>query len=358
MKVAITHPYAWPEVRRGAERIVVEISRALARAGHDVVVFTSGSDAGRTRSDGVETVKFRRRFGSASRHERWFGLRVAPHLAVGRFDATHAFMPFDALAAVKTRRIGGHRTLYHEMGVPWLVWHRLHDRRAREAVAEAIDVYGCMSQYALDALHAHVDRPGVRVPGGVQMEQFRPMAEREAEPTLLFSGAFDLPWKGAASLLAALAIASETEPALRLWLSGPGDGQKLLAEAPEAARARTEILPLGAPEDQPERYGRAWVSVQPSRQESFGMVTLEALSCGTPVVTTDDGALQELIGPETGVVSVAGDDASLADALLRAVELSRRPGTAAACRSSVEEYDWDTGMVPLLERLYAPGDRR
>lgn len=358
MRFAITHPYAWPEVRRGAERIVVETSRALARRGHEVTVFTAGRTAGTTVEDGVRTVRFKRVFDRAWLHEAWFGWRVTPHLAAGRFDATHAFMPHDALAAVRTRRLGGHRTLYDEMGVPFLVWDRLRDRRARAKVVRTVDVYACMSQYALDHLRAGSDRQGVRLPGGVRMAQFQPAAEREPTPTLLFSGAFDVPFKGVAQLLEALALVAETHPDVRLWLSGPGDGTRLLAAAPTTARERTEILPLGSPDDQPERYGRAWVTVQPSVRESFGMVVLESLACGTPVVTTDDGALQELIGPATGAVSRAGDPASLADAIRRALDLAKDPATVDACRAAAAPYDWDEGIAPLLEELYAPGPRR
>ncbi|MGK2947037.1 MAG: glycosyltransferase family 4 protein [Acidimicrobiales bacterium] len=358
MKIALTHPYSWPEVRRGAERIIVETARALAGRGHDVTIFSAGSSSSTVIDGGVRTVRFRRRFRRDWMHERWFGWRVAPHLVAGRFDATHSFMPHDALAAVRTRRLGGHRTLYDEMGVPWLVWDRLRDGAARAMVVDRVDVYACMSQYALAALRAHSDRPGVRLPGGVRLTEFTPAAARETSPTVLFSGAFDVPFKGVAGLLDALALVAEQRPDVRLWLSGPGDGSKLLAAAPEAARERTEILPLGEPADQPQRYGRAWVTAQPSVRESFGMVMLESLACGTPIVTTDDGALQELVSPTTGVVAKAGDAASLADALLRAFDLAADPSTAAACRASAEPYDWDTGIAPLLEDLYGPGRRR
>ena len=57
-------------------------------------------------------------------------------------------------------------------------------------------------------------------------------------------------------------------------------------------------------------------------------------------------------------VSTAGDAASLADALVRAIALARRPETAAACRASATPYDWDDGIAPLLEELYADGPRR
>ena len=358
VKIALTHPYSWPEVRRGAERIIRETARALAARGHHVTIFTSGSWGGTAVEDGIKVVRFRRLAPRDWMHERWFGWRVAPHLAAGRFDATHSFMPHDALAAIRTQRVGGHRTLYDEMGVPWLIWRQLRDARARERVAERIDVYGCMSQYALDALRAHADRQGVRIPGGVRLAEFQPAPAREPSPTLLFSGAFDVPFKGVSGLLEGLAIVAAKVPDVRLWLSGPGTGRELLAQAPAAARERTEILPLGAPGEQADRYGRAWATVLPSQRESFGMVLLESLACGTPIVTTDQGAPQELVKPAIGAVSEAGNPESLAAALLRALDLAQEPATVEACRASVAGYDWDRGLAPLLEALYAPGPRR
>jgi phosphatidyl-myo-inositol alpha-mannosyltransferase len=357
VRIAITHPYSWPEVRRGAERIIVETARALVGRGHDVTIYTAASRSSTTVEHGARVVRFRRWAARDWMHEQWFGWRVAPHLAFGHFDATHAFMPHDAVAAIRTQRVGRHRTLYDEMGVPWLIWSKLRDEKARERVATDIDVYGCMSQYALDALRAR-GREGVRIPGGVRMSQFVPAPERAPTPTLLFSGAFDVAFKGVAGLLEALALVALEEPEVRLWLSGPGDGTALLAAAPPAARERTEILPLGDPDDQPDRYGRAWVTVLPSQRESFGMVMLESLACGTPIVTTDHGAPQELVTPATGAVTEAGNPSSLASALLEAIELARKPATIEACRRSAEPYDWDTGVAPLLDELYAPGPAR
>ena len=146
MRIAITHPYSWPEVRRGAERIIVETSRSLAARGHTVTVFSAGAASSRTEEQGVTTVRYRRRFDDPFRHERWFGWRVLPALLSGGFDVVHSMMPADAVAAIRTSRRSRHRTVYQELGNP--IRSKVEgrrDRSLRERVIRSIDVYGCMS---------------------------------------------------------------------------------------------------------------------------------------------------------------------------------------------------------------------
>ena len=192
------------------------------------------------------------------------------------------------------------------------------------------------------------------VPGGVDMSDFVPAPRRAERPAILFSGAFDEPHKEVPLLIRALPLVAEAEPDVELWLSGPGDGEALLADADEATRERTRALGLGEADRQHERYGRAWVTCLPSRYDSFGMVLVESLACGTPLVTTTEGAPQELVQPGvTGALCQPGDPAEPGRACLEALELARRPETVDACRASAEPFDWDKGLAPLCERLYA-----
>ena len=129
-----------------------------------------------------------------------------------------------------------------------------------------------------------------------------------------------------------------------------------MAEAPAAARERTEVLPLGDPDGQAERYGRAWVKALPSKLDSFGMVLIEALACGTPIAITTNAALPELVNPGvTGAVCEPDDPPALARAVLECIALSRKPGTVEACRASAAPYDWLTGIAPSFEEFYAGG---
>lgn len=360
MRVAITHPYSWPEVRRGAERIIVETARALTGRGHDVTIITSGHEGlGRSTEGGVTTVKLKRRFDDLERHQLWFGARVAPLLLRGRYDAVHAMMPADALAGIVTRPIARHRVLYEELGIPSAAWWRepqpgappLKDRPARHIVAKRVDVYGCMSQHALDAYEAGWSTGrGALVPGGVDLERFQPTPRAE-QPTLLFSGVLDEPRKGVSVLLEAVALVAADVPDVRLWLSGPGDTAPLLAAAPAAARERTEVLALGDPLAQAARYGAAWATVLPSLYESFGMVLVESLACGTPIVVADHSAPPELARPGVGFVTAPGDPASLAEGLRGALALADDPAARQRCRDAASEYSWER-LAARLEVLY------
>lgn len=354
MRIALTHAYSWPEVRRGAERILRDLSRALAGRGHDVTVFSAGTRAGTTHEDGVTTVRLRRLFSGADRHERDFAGRLLPRLVAGSFDAVHSFGPRDAVSSIRAARVRrGRRTVYTNLGLPFRwAWDPRPDGAAHRRVVRDVDVYGCMSQYALRALATDYGRTGTLTPGGVDLERFRPSARTDT-PTILFSGALNERRKGAATLLDAIALLVKDGHEIRLRLSGPGDAGALLDAAPAAARPHVDVLPLGDPDDQAERYATAWVTALPSQNDSFGMVLVESLACGTPVVAGNHAALPELVTPGvTGALCEPEDPVSLARALEETLELSRRPGTVDACRASAAPFDWTTAIAPAMEKIY------
>jgi phosphatidylinositol alpha-mannosyltransferase len=358
VRIALTHAFCWPEVRRGAERFVPALGAALARRGHDVVHLSAGWESGQAVEDGVNTVRLRRLFRDDHRHQADFGRRLMPRLALDRFDAVHSLGHHDAVAAIRAKRVRpSMRTVITDLGLPMPDFWKSQGRRearAVERVVRRIDVYSGMSQCAVDHLAANYGRTdGVVVPGGVDVEAFRPAAEREPVPTILFSGAITEPRKGVPVLLEALPRIAEAEPDVQLWLSGPGDARPMVDAAPQESRQRTHLLGLGDAAGQPERYGRAWITCLPSTYDSFGMALLESLACGTPLVTTTHSAPQDLVeAGVTGELCEPSDPEGLAAACLRGFELARRPETAGACRASAERLDWDRGLAPLCERLY------
>ena len=338
--------------------MIVETARALGGRGHDVTVLTSGWKAPRPGPGGMmRTVWLRRRFASPARHEISFALRAVPHLVRGRYDAVHCMMPWDAYFASMARPLAGHRVVYEELGIPYrLYWATGKVDPVRRRIVERVDVYGCMSKYAADVLEKEWGRAGTVIPGGVRLGDFRPARTRAGRPTILFSGALTEPRKGLSLLLDAVALLARRVPDVEVWLSGPGDPSGILASAPPAAAERVEVLPLGEPQDQARRYAEAWVTCLPSKFDSFGLVLIESLASGTPIVVLDHAAPPELVLPGTGAVAGPDDPAALAAALESGLDLAARPGTAEACRASALPFDWDSAIAPLLEGLYGqPG---
>lgn len=358
MRILFTHAFCWPEVRRGAERFIQELGAALHERDHEVSILSAGWDPTDSVLDGVRTVRIRRRRAQGIAHEADFGRRIVPRLVLGRWDVVHSMGRRDALASVRAKRARpGRRTVITDLGLPSRsFWEQMgKEAGVVERVVRGIDVYSCMSRYALDYLERDYGRTdGVVVPGGVDLRSFQPAAQRAPQPTLLFSGALDEPRKGLATLLAALPLIAQEEPDVRLWLSGPGDPGPFLAAAPAEAVERTEVLGPGESDRQHERYGSAWATCLPSQADSFGMALIESLACGTPIVVSDDGAPQELVEEgSNGERCALGDVDSLARACGRAIALARADGTSARCRASVERFDWRSGLAPLVEAIYA-----
>ncbi|MEW6486837.1 MAG: glycosyltransferase [Thermodesulfobacteriota bacterium] len=192
------------------------------------------------------------------------------------------------------------------------------------------------------------------IPCGVDLERFRPLDRAESRrclglerggPILLYVGRF-VPVKGADRLLEALAHLAP-RPDLRLVLVG-GDG--LASPTARALEERARALGLAGSigfrgrvdqEEMPSYYAAADLLVVPSHYESFGLATLEALACGTPVASTRVGAAQDLLDPAINGVLLDPEPAALARGLDAA--LGRGLSGAwprAGVRASVAAYGW------------------
>lgn len=193
------------------------------------------------------------------------------------------------------------------------------------------------------------------VPCGVDLERFRPCDQgvararlglSEAERVILFVGRLD-PIKGIDRLLAAVARL-RGEMRLRVVLVG-GGGEKASEEP--MLRALCSELSLGdcvtfagprAHGELQDYYRAADVLVLPSHYESFGLVVLEALACGAPVLATRVGVVEDIIRKGVNGWVVSGNaPESLAEGLRGVLEWrDTQRQTPASIRATVEKYDW------------------
>ncbi len=167
------------------------------------------------------------------------------------------------------------------------------------------------------------------------------------------------PRKDLPLLVEAFDAVAALDPTLRLVLAGPdGHGAEALTAARDRAHHRSRIVRLGWVTDQ-QRLALlrgASVVAYASRYEGFGLVPLEALAVGTPVVATAVGALPEVLGD--GALLVPADDRErLAEALLHVLtDHALRSGLLQRGATRVDAYSWDRtvdGLVALYRRAAA-----
>jgi glycosyltransferase involved in cell wall biosynthesis len=126
----------------------------------------------------------------------------------------------------------------------------------------------------------------------------------------------DQPLKGLAVLLNAFAALLPAHPGLRLLVVGKpqpgGDTEKLIARL--GLGAHIDFVSGISTAELVRLYREATLVVVPSLYEGFGLPASEAMACGAPVVSSDGGALPEVVG-DAGVLVPAGDATALAGAI-------------------------------------------
>jgi len=211
------------------------------------------------------------------------------------------------------------------------------------------------------------------IPPGVDTELFHPHSPEDAklrlgvkpcDRMLLFVGRIE-PLKGIDTLLRAMALLAHECPtwARNLCVAIIG-GDPDTSENEEMERLKTIRAELGITDlvtflgarDQDKLhhyYSAAEMVIMPSHYESFGMVALEAMACGTPVIASEVGGLAHLVrDEETGLHIPNGDPAALAGAIARLVEdhdLRERLGRQAHLYA--KQYRWEC-IANRIQALY------
>ncbi len=213
------------------------------------------------------------------------------------------------------------------------------------------------------------------IPPGVDLNLFHPISALEARDfiempydhhSILFVGRID-PIKGLDVWFKAIELIVEQDPELREKLCVCLVGGDLDEEIPpdtELGRLQTlkdelgigdVVTFLGRRSQQclPYYYSAADIVVMPSRYESFGMVALEAMACGTPVVASDVGGLSFVVRDgETGYLVPEGNPYALADCvgyLIHHPELRSYLGKRGI--EVARQYAWPR-IADEIEKLY------
>lgn len=324
-----------PEAYGGTERVVFELVSELSRRGHEVTTFASGDSA----VPGTLVPTVPRALRPAGHGGDVSGYMIATMLQVldreAEFDIVHSHLEWFSLALRRATRRPFVATFHGRLDLPW----------SREAFSGRPEGMVAISE---SQASVHPDVPWTIVHNGLTLDA-SPF-ERRRTDDLVFVGRVT-PEKG---IVEAIQIAERADRPLRIAAKvGPTPKERDFDEqvfrpALKAAGKRVEFLGELSGAERDTLFAESYAVLMPgSWPEPFGLVAIEALACGAPVLARRVGGLDEII--RDGVDGFFGDDVTeLAFLVDRVGELDR-----AAIRASVIDRFSATRMADEYEALYA-----
>jgi phosphatidyl-myo-inositol alpha-mannosyltransferase len=353
MRIGIVCPYSF-DVPGGVQFHVRDLAEYFNAHGHEAQVLAPADDdtplpayvtsCGRTVPVRYNGSVARLNFGpvTASRVGRW--------LENGNFDVLHLHEPVSPSIALLA--------LWAVEDVPVVATFHTSNLRSRAMQAaypllrpslEKIIGRIAVSEDARRTVTTHIGGDAVVIPNGVYVSSFADAGASPEwtgtpeRPTMAFLGRIDEPRKGLPVIAAAMPAILEEYPGARLLVAGPGDAAAARAQLDPATARATEFLGGISDADKAALLASTDLYVAPhTGGESFGIVLVEAMAAGAPVVASDLPAFVRVLdGGRAGATFPNEDSGALAktvQALLR--DPGRRAELSAIGRKRADVFDW------------------
>jgi phosphatidylinositol alpha-mannosyltransferase len=349
VRVGLVCPYSL-DVPGGVQNHVVDLAETLIDAGHQVSVLAPADaradlpahvvPAGRAvpvpYNGSVARVAFG--LGAAARTRRW--------LREGDFDLLHVHEPTTpslsliALAASTAPVVA--------------TFHTATQRSRAMAAASSVlrptldKIVGriAVSETARMTVAQHLGKDAVVIPNGIFVARFAglrvPSRAVRTAPLLVFLGRFEEQRKGLHVLLPAFERLLATHSGARLVIAGRGDPEAVVGDLGAASRSRVTFTGAIDDADRSRLLAAADVFVAPNTGgESFGIILLEAMAAGAPVVASDLPSFRAVCADgRFGRHFRTGDSEHLAAALRDTVDDPRTAQRAATAAAAALRYDW------------------
>ena len=337
-----------PQKYGGTERVVSWLADELVRRGHHVTLFASGDS--RTRAELVPVVDRALRLGHRGLLLDSYALHLAAAARVRArahdFDVIHSSIDYLAFPAFRDAPVPFVTTMHGRLDIAGLT--EVHGAYPLPVVSISDAQRAALPDAAWVATvyHGLPIEPGPVGPGGGDYVVFLGRISPEKAP--------DAAIRAARRAGVRLVIAAKIDPADRAYhdeviapLLRAGDGVEFIGEVDDAQKvallrdARALLFPICWP-------------------EPFGLVMIEAMACGTPVIARRSGSVPEIV--DHGRTGLICDDEDQLVAALHAIDRLDR----AACRRAVEQRfsvarmtsDYETLYHDLAERRRFPGAAR
>jgi glycosyltransferase involved in cell wall biosynthesis len=399
LKILCISQFFYPDSFGGVERVAYETMRRLASRGHEVHLVGQRTKSGTPDVEQLFGITVHR-YGSVERGRRFGGRTRNAVLGSAHvlrrvldeydFDLAmpHHYFPYYAYLGLRGAKttpeiLTFHASFWQELkleGAERTTWKPLESllfgrfaRRTENICLRSADRVVVLSDFSREQLLSYYpftrDKV-VKIRGGVDFVKFHPAEDREAVrlglglpagTPVLFTARRLVPRMGLENLLLALGDIRAAHSDVLLVIAGSGrlEGELKALASSLGLSQHVRFAGYVSDDDLVRYYQAADLFVLPTLAfEGFGMVTLEALACGTPSVGTPIGATPEILTRLAPQLVLAGTEPhAIRRGVAAVLEWLSDPAAAkelrAQCRSYVEEnYSWDA-TVDALESTAA-----
>jgi len=346
LRIAMVSPYS-VSVPGGVQAQVLGLARELRRIGHEVRVLAP--------SDGPPPEPFVTPLGNSLptaangsvaplAPDPSAALRTIRALNDEAFDIIHLHEPIVPGPTVTALLLKLAPTVgtFHAAGDS--TSYRVLNKTARWA-AEHLTTRVAVSDSAKELAHRYLGGEYITLFNGIELQRYqRPHVEREEAPTIFFCGRYE-PRKGLEVLLQAM---SYLPADVTLWIASDGIGIDDLQNT-YGADSRIKWLGRISEEDKLNRLARCTVFCAPSlRGESFGIVLLEAMAAGAPLVASNISGYNNVASNDVNALLVEpGNPVELAKSIMRTCD---EPGLRLTLVKGGYERAADFSMQRLAEQ--------
>jgi phosphatidyl-myo-inositol alpha-mannosyltransferase len=367
-RIGIVCPYSW-DVPGGVRSHVADLANTLRERGYFVSVLAP-----------VDNPEFLPEFvadggaptavpynGSVARLS--FGIkatrRVRNWIRQGNFDVVHIHEPLAPSLSLLA--------CWAAQGPLVATWHSSQDRSRilnagyyiAQTAMEKIRGSIAVSEAARTTLVEHVGGDAVLIPNGVRVSDFRDQegVSVAGAPLILFLGRIDEPRKGLSVLIEASEEIIARIPSVEFAIAGPGDPNPFIESMSPDVRAHFTFHGAVSDEEKRRLLHQADLYVAPhTGGESFGIVLVEAMASGTPVVASNIPAFSRVLqGGECGELFANGDAQDLAK---KVCDLMEYPDTRREFvrRSNIRvmDFDWNSvvnDVIAVYESVHTRGEK-
>ncbi|WP_319432565.1 glycosyltransferase family 4 protein [Mycobacterium sp. RTGN5] len=360
MRIGMVCPYSF-DVPGGVQSHILQLAEVMRARGHEVSVLAPSSphvelpeyvvSGGKAVPIPYNGSVARLRFGPATHRQ------VKKWLAQGEFDVLHLHEPnAPSLSMLALQAAEGPIVAtFHTSTTKSLTLSVFQGilRPYHEKIVGRIAVSDLARRWQMEALGSDA----VEIPNGVDVAALKSAPLLDGYPrqgkTVLFLGRFDEPRKGMAVLVGALPTLVDRFADVEILIVGRGDEEELRGECGELAH---HLRFLGQVDDAEKASALRSADVYCAPHtggESFGIVLVEAMAAGTPVVASDIDAFRRvLLDGKAGRLVTVDDSEALAQGLIEVLDneaLRKRYVTAA--NIAVRRYDWPV-VADQIMRVY------